>query len=233
MTRYLKAVGLALAAVFALGAMSASAALAQQGLLTTSDGKPATLLGVETGAAGSNAFTSFNAKTECAGAYIGHKFNVTPHTPLANKETTVTISPSYKNCDAFDPATHPLTMNMNGCDWVLHIGVTTGGIAGTYGATLDIVCPVGKSIEKHVYNDVAHTQSLCTIKIKGQTGLAGAHVTNTGGAFDLVGSIQNIHVTREGLCVFDGQGTTTTTGQLHVDLSFKSTTAGQNISITE
>ncbi len=55
MIRNLKALGLTLAAVFAMSAIAASAASAQQGTLT-SDG-PVTLYGTETGPAGSNAIT--------------------------------------------------------------------------------------------------------------------------------------------------------------------------------
>jgi hypothetical protein len=237
MIRNLKVLGLALVAVFAMSALAASAASAQgvQGEFTTSNGTAQTLIGTETGVAGSNALTSFGAKIECPGStYTAHKFNVTPHVAIPNKETTATITPHYKNCVAFNPASHPITVTMNGCDYVLHIGVTTGGVAGTYGATVDIVCPPNKVIEVHVYNNAAHTELLCTIKVKGQNGLAGAHVTNTAGTgtFDLTGLILGIHLEREGLCLLDGKGSTTTAGELDIDLNVKSS-SGVGVSVTD
>jgi hypothetical protein len=240
MIRNLKVLGLALVAVFAMSALAASAASAQgvQGEFTTSNGTAQTLIGTETGAAGSgaNALTALGAKVECPGSTLtGHKFNVTPHVAIPNKETTATITPHYKNCAAFNPASHPATVTMNGCDYVLHLGVTTGGVAGTYGATVDIVCPAGKVIEVHVYNNVAHTELLCTIKVKGgQNGLAGAHATNTAGTgtFDISGLILGIHVEREGLCLLDGKGSTTANGEFDIDVNVKSS-AGVGVSITD
>jgi hypothetical protein len=52
MIRNLKALGLALVAVFALSALAASAASAQQGVFTSSDGTAKTLIGTETGGLG-------------------------------------------------------------------------------------------------------------------------------------------------------------------------------------
>jgi hypothetical protein len=237
MIRNLKVLGLALVAVFALSALAASVASAQvqQGTFTSSNGTAQTLIGTETGLAGSNAYTSFGSRTECPGStYTAHKYNVTPHVAIPNKETTFTITPHYKNCVAFNPASHPMTVTMNGCDYVLHIGLTTGGVLGTYGATLDIVCPPNKVIEKHVYNDAGHTELLCTMKIKAQNGLAGAHFTNTPGTgtFDLQGTFAKIHVEREGLCLLDGKGNTTTSGELDTDLNIKSS-AGVGVSVTD
>jgi hypothetical protein len=237
MIRNLKILGLALVAVFALIALAASAASAQ-GKLTTSDGKPATLVGTETGVSGAglNAWTAFGSKIECIlGFGTGHQYNVTPHVPVPHGATTITITPHYKNCHTFIPETKPLTVTMNGCDWVVHIGATTGGVAGTYGGTADVVCPLGKNIEIHVYNSAAHTETLCTLTVTPRNGITGGHVTNTpaSGDLDVQGTGTGTVVHREGLCLLDGQGTTTEAGQMHGDATVKSATAGQNISISD
>jgi hypothetical protein len=214
----------------------ASAALAQsQGRFTSANGTAQTLIGTETGVAGANAWTTFGGRMECAGStFTFHKYNVTPHVAVANSETTFTVTPHYKTANSFSPEPHPGTLTMNRCDYVVHMTVTTGGVAGTFGVTVDILCPAGKVIEEHIYSDVAHTQLLCTLKVKGQTGLAGAHVTNTPASsdFDISGTIEKVHVEREGLCLLDGKGTTTTLGALDIDITIKSS-SGVGIAITD
>ena len=94
MTRILKALGLALVAVFALSAVAASTASAQQGTLT-SDG-PVTLTATETGV-GQNWFEAFAAKIECPGStFTGHKVATTPHTPISSGATEATLTPIWK-----------------------------------------------------------------------------------------------------------------------------------------
>jgi hypothetical protein len=130
MIRNPKALGLALVAVFAMSAMATSAASAQQGELTSKPVEGVTLIGSETGEAGSNALTAFGLRIECPqSTYTGHKYSETPHTLIPNGATTVTLTPDYKeenhNCRSF-PGNFPMTVSMNGCDYVLHFGETTG-----------------------------------------------------------------------------------------------------------
>jgi hypothetical protein len=222
MIRNLKALGILLAAVFAIGAVAASAASAQQGVLTA-DG-PVTLDMTETGI-GQNATTMFGEKIECQGTvYTGHQYNVTPHMPIPGPTTTITVTPHYNNanCTSF-PGPHKATITMNGCDFVFHIGNTIG--ADLYAVFADIVCPAGQQIEKHVYmapNNEA--MSICTYTIKPQAGLFGAQVTTTTGGndIDIRGSFQNIHVEKHGLC---GAGTTNF-GEWDIDLTVKGTGPG-------
>ncbi len=223
MIHNLKALGLALVATFALSAMAASAASAQQGVLT-SDG-PVTLDMFETGA-GQNATTMFGEKIECAGTiYTGHQYNVTPHMPIPGPTTTITVTPHYNNanCTAF-PGPTKATITMNGCDFVFHIGNTVA--ADRYALFADIVCPAGQKIEKHVYlapnNEEA---SWCTYTIGPQAGLPGGRLTTTtNGAedVDIVGAFKSIHVEKHGLC---GAGTTNF-GEWDVDLTVKGTGPG-------
>jgi hypothetical protein len=232
MIRNLKTLGFILGAVFAISAVAASAAWAQQGVLT-SDG-PVTLDMTEIGA-GQNATTMFGEKVECVGTtFNGHQFNVTPHQPIPGPATTITVTPHYNNanCTSF-PGPHKATITMNGCDYVFHIGNTVA--ADLYALTADIVCPVGQVIEKHVYvapnNEAA---ALCTFTIKPQGGLVGAHVRSTTMAndLDITGAFKNIHVEKHGPC---GAGTTNA-GEWDINLTVKGTNpAGQptGISVTD
>jgi hypothetical protein len=222
MIRNLKALGLALAATFALSAMAASAASAQQGVLT-SDG-PVTLDMYETGV-GLNATTMFGEKIECQGTvYTGHQYNVTPHMPIPGPTTLITVTPHYNNanCTAF-PGPRKATITMNGCDFVFHIGNTVG--ADRYALTADIVCPAGQKIEKHVYEGLNEEVPWCTYTIGPQFGLPGARLTTTtNGAndLDIIGAFENIHVEKHGMC---GAGTTNA-GKWDVDLTVKGTGPG-------
>jgi hypothetical protein len=206
MIRNLKTLGLALVAVFALSAVAASAASAQQGKFT-SDG-PVTLTGTEN-AAGPNAFTAFGLKVECPGStYTGHKYNQTPHVFIPNNNsTTATITPHYKqvaangdaNCRA-TPGNFPVTVHMNGCDYVIHLGVTTEP-PNTYGVLYDIVCPPNQEITLTAWTtDTLHTTGdapFCVIHIPPQVNLAGGHVRDTtDGTLDLNGTVTGITATR-------------------------------------
>lgn len=222
MIRNLKALGLALAAIFALSAIAASAASAQQGVLT-SDG-PVTLDMTETGN-GQNATTMFGEKIECQGTiYTGHQYNVTPHMPIPGPTTLITVTPHYNNanCTSF-PGPHKATITMNGCDFVFHIGNTVG--ADLYEVFADIVCPAGQQIVKHVYaapNNEA--MPICTYTIKPQAGLPGARVTTTTGVndLDIKGSFENIHVEKHGMC----GGGTTNFAKWDIDLTVSGTGPG-------
>lgn len=179
MIRNLKTLGVALAAVFAFSAVAASGAMAQtQGHLTSSTGVDFTLTGTEI-AGGLNVFTGpLGINVKCPGStYTGHKLTTTPHAFIASGETSTTITPKYVNCEE---AGIPRTVDMNGCDYQIDDSTTTGG-AGTYGVTVDIICPVGK--------EIVITGGACTVNVKGQTDVTGFHVTNqTGGHIRLHGS---------------------------------------------
>jgi hypothetical protein len=241
MTRNLKVLGLALAAVFAMSAVVASAASAQIQGFATSTG-PFTLSISETGAkgSGSNALTAFESKTECFGStYVGHKVGSTTEL-IASGSKEATITPTYneKECRAFSPGENEMTVETNGCDFVLHIGETTEK-AGTYGLSTDVVCPTGKLIHISVWAlGAKHETSnrLCTLKVPPQAGIKGPHLTNTAGSpddIDITGTFTNITVEREGLCTLDGKGKETKEGKLDVDLTAKGTTvAGVNTGLT-
>ncbi|MEX2081372.1 MAG: hypothetical protein WEC33_07120 [Dehalococcoidia bacterium] len=218
MIRNLKALGLAMAAAFAFSAIAASGASAQQGVLT-SDG-PVTLTATEN-KEGLNALTSFEGKTECPGStYTGHKFDVTPHELIPNQATTATLTPHYKQADCISEdaggTVRSSTVHMNGCDYVFHLGETTGG-EHTYGVTADVVCPKDKHIQVTVHTDQEHGPftRVCTVTVGPQTGLKGAHVTTDTANHDLdiKGTFTDIAVTKSGLCGHAEEAK----GEFHID----------------
>jgi hypothetical protein len=202
MMRNFKALGLALVALFAMSAVAASTASAQLGKIT-SDG-PVTLKGTETGA-GQNRLTAFGTNVECPGStYTGHKTN-TVSTALTSGETSVTIRPNYINCVQ---GGNPVTVDMNGCHYNFYDATTNpvGNKEGTYSVKADIVGPC---------THILVTTSLCTMTIKKQTGITGAHLKNTPvpDDVDLTGTFSGIHA----VCGF----LTTSNAQLDVDVTIE------------
>jgi hypothetical protein len=224
MIRKLQTLGLALMALFALSAMVAStASAAEQGKLT-SDGE-VTLTAAD--APGTlTTFTAFGLKTECNATYTGHTYNVTPHTRLTSGETTITVTPTYKNCTGILKAGGGKvaeTVTMNGCDLVIHIEKTV--VMGKWNASTDIVCPADTFVEIHAYTSAAHTSTLCTYKIKGQTGRSGAFFENlTPSTVTIGGPIKGINVKKEGLTC--GGMAETNEGEVDLDLQVAGLNAG-------
>lgn len=238
MIRNLKAMGLALVAVFALSAVVASAASAQ-GKLTTEGGQAVTLTGTETGVK-ANALTAFGIPVECPGSsYTGHKDNVTPHTFIPNLATSATITPHYAtNCLALN--TYPATVTKNGCDFVIRVGATTGeqtATKKTFAATFDVVCPAGKSIEVEVWEHAqAHTNvPWCTVKVGSQVGLVGAHVTSTPASddLDLDGTVEGIKASRSGTKAILCPTSETSAAKFDLDVTVKAhNSLGNPVGIT-
>jgi hypothetical protein len=189
MIRNLKVLGLATMAVLAVSAVAASAASAQANGTLTSTGN-VTLKGTEI--AGKSNSLTFVLAVECPGStYTGHKYNVTPHTFIPNDVSTITITPHYKQpCKS---GVGPSTVDLNGCDYVIHIGPTTA-TADQYSATYDIVCPEGKDITvTNWFSSAEHTENkeACVIHIAPQTGLAGGTIDdNTNGTTTLTGPVK-------------------------------------------
>jgi hypothetical protein len=197
MIRNLKALGLALVAVFAMSAVVASAASAAIPSLTAASG-PVTLSGSDT-AGTKSTLTAFGLKTECTGSYTAHKYNVTPREFIPSGATTITVTPVYTNCVGVIGGTStPATVTMNGCDYVLHVGNTVAGVE-KYGGTTDVVCPESQQIEVHVYTNSTHATTICTVKVPGQTGLVGGTVQNNAGNLKLGGPITGIRSTKTGI----------------------------------
>ena len=234
MIRNLKTLGLALMAVFALGAVSASAASA--GALTT-DG-PVTLKATETGEVTANRLTAFGAFIQCpestyAGHAVGGGF-------IPSGATTITLTPEYKQTTAggapncIGPFGWSATVETNNCDYVVHVGAKTGSPADTYGGTIDVVCPAGKEITVRIWTSESDhtskpTEPFCILHVPPQTGLKGADATDTtNGTIDVTGTVEGIRVLRTAqaadpspvLCATSE----TTTGKFDID----TTVTGKN-----
>ncbi len=165
MTLNLKALGLALFAVFAMSAVAASTASAQNAKITT-DGESVTLTGTETGEPLANSFTAFGQTLRCPGStFTGHKFETTPHVPVPNNAENVTITPTYVNC--VDQNEKPLTVSMNGCDYEFRHATTKNPNENTYTVTVYIVCSAGQ---------IEIKGGFCTVKVPAQGEKSGFHL---------------------------------------------------------
>jgi hypothetical protein len=233
MTRNLKALGLALVAVFALGAVVASAASAQVGTLTSTG--PVTLIGTQTGAASANQLTAFGGTTQCANVkYTGHKYNVTPHTFIPNDVSTFTVTPHFGTCTSKIGATSfPATVHMNNCDFVFHLEGTTPGVdTYTVKSTIEGGPPSPCFIDVTVFATAAkHTagESFCNLLITpNAAGYLGPHATDTtNGKVDFSGEITGLTVDKESptgsiLCPEE----TTNAGKLSQDITFEGKNEG-------
>ncbi|HEY8815882.1 MAG TPA: hypothetical protein VIP57_12360 [Candidatus Dormibacteraeota bacterium] len=218
MTRNLKVLGIALAAVFALSAMVASAASAAQAYIT-SDG-PFKLTASETGTE-TNRWKMFGTFTECPGTtYTGGKLNTTPEEVLSHElaETTVTIVPKYVNCVA-TALKLKAEIDMEGCDYVFHLGETTG-VADTYGVRFTIKCPAGKHIKKTIPAigcTITITERTGAFPEDSYTGLTAKDTTAPANDLDITGIVTGIEAHAGPGC--PGAGTTTKTGELGLDLT--------------
>jgi hypothetical protein len=234
--RNLKVLGLALAAVFAMSALTASAASAQTtiGKLTVASGTSATLDGTETGV---NRITAFGGFVECfASTVSGGKYRTTPHQSVPAGASEITLTPNWVNCTAVDGlGSHKATVTMKTCDYEARIGETTGGVANTYGLSIGVKCDgFGDTIQIDVYafsgSELGGIQ--CTVKIKAQEDLTGAHLTTDTVNDDLsiTGEITNIHAERSG----SGCATETTAfATQDIGLTVKGTDgSGNNVGIT-
>jgi hypothetical protein len=234
MIRNPKILGLALVALFAFSSVAASAASAANGLLT-SDG-PATLDATEI-AGQLNAFTAFGGEVKCPGSTItGHEVgSTTKGVPSGSSNATLTPTYNQANCLAIiSGSSHKLTITMNGCDYALHLG-ETNGVADTYKSTLDVICPAGASIITDAYFAAGNENlKVCESTIGPQTARAGGTVKDTTtGDLEVRGTYTNIAMSQTGAgCV---GGATTTTAELHANLTVKGTNAvkeNTNISLS-
>lgn len=186
MTRNFKALGLAAFALLALGAMVAPAAQAEVTLTTglTPSTHTATSLHATqynpTGNITDNNFTTAVGATNCSNALS----TFTGTTTGTNK--TLTITPNYVHCTTItkeDKAGTPVTVTLNGCDFLFNQPETlTGG--PKYTGTVSVICPAGKKIEVEVYaagSVTAHSVKICTLSIGETKNIAHVIYTNIPG----------------------------------------------------
>jgi hypothetical protein len=134
MIRNLKTLGVALAAIFALGAVIASAASAQQAFLT-SDGPLKELKGTQIGAASANRLTAIGTFTHCNVA--NYEANV--EGAETTHGTTFKVVPTYSECKSTALGVNT-DVEMHGCFYVFHLKETTASPADTYGVLSTLIC---------------------------------------------------------------------------------------------
>lgn len=177
MIRNLKLLGLALAAIFTLGAMGASAASAYQATYTLEKGvESANLTG--TGLAGSKAhqITLGQNGLTCSIAKFEGK--------ISGPTTQITLSPIFESCTATVAGIGegvPATITMNGCYFIYSINAGGAAEEDEYAGTLHIHCAEGKQIEVHLFGSLAqHSENkpTCTYGVEEQTLTENVHITN-------------------------------------------------------
>ncbi|HMJ72166.1 MAG TPA: hypothetical protein VK471_02250 [Solirubrobacterales bacterium] len=157
MIRNLKALGLALLAIFATSAVAASAASANPQFF--SEMEDTTLTGSQ-GLAMANILTTDLGELKCNVA----RFDGTMEPA---ETTTLTLKPTYEECKQ---AGENAVVTLHGCSYLFHLGENTE----TFEAKMDIECPDGEKI-------VIDTPE-CATTIPPQAGLGEVKFTNEGAA---------------------------------------------------
>jgi hypothetical protein len=219
MTRNLKALGLALVAVFAMGAVVASAAQAQ-GMFTTTG--PTTLRAVNEVPPELNVLTALKGGIACPNVvYTGHKVAETPHKFLANGAKETTITPHYGHCTG--PAGTGATVDMNGCDYVFDL--LGEAAADKYNIRATVICPAGKHItitfwktpkEHTEVGKVPFCHATVTESAAGYLGLTATDLTN--GHLTVKGSVGGIVVDKPAMGVLC-PAEEDKNGELHISIN--------------
>jgi hypothetical protein len=192
MIRNLKALGVALAAVFALSAVAATAASAQNGTITSTGN--VTLTATEN-AGQQNAFTTFGLEVKCPGStYTFHKLNSSTAF-IPNDVSQATITPHYKQPCVAEPGGFPTTIDMNGCDYAITLGTTTA-VANQYNTTFHVVCAGANQITTTIFTNAAKhaaNKPFCNLHMGTQSNLAGATAKdNLNGTIQINGTVKGI-----------------------------------------
>ncbi|HET7120877.1 MAG TPA: hypothetical protein VFI17_06455 [Solirubrobacterales bacterium] len=198
MTRNIKALGLALIAVFAMSAWIASAAQAAP-TVTLKDTNGATVgtadfTGEET--EGKHKFTVDGSSVECA--------NVAFSGTITDGETWTTVTPSYTECTAFGFL--GATVSTAGCDYKLMANAENA--ADTYSGEIEVFCNTGNAI-------TITAGGVCEAKVNSGTVInTGTTATNITGLSHEHLKLHNVNSevktekTKDGFgCPFNGTGT--------------------------
>jgi hypothetical protein len=148
--RNIKILGLMLAAMFAMSAVAATTASADE---FTAETYPVTLTGSNEPES-SDVFTTTAGPVTCKKAkYVG---------TTTGPSTSITIAPSYEECTGFG---FPAVVTVNGCHYVFNIvgGTSTNG-------DVDLVCPAGNQMT--VVAAVAGTTK-CIVHVSSQSDITG------------------------------------------------------------
>lgn len=220
MIRNLKVLGLAFAAMLALGAVAASAAQASEFAWDSGT----TILKAEQDATGGNQVFTVNAgKVECN--------RVTGDAAVSGTSSATVTSTSITYTDTSKEADHcigPLgtspKINMNGCNYAFHAGT---GSSGSSTGTADIVCGGGGPIKIEATG--------CEITVPEQSGLSSVtYKTVAGSPSDVTiePNVTNISYHQQGLfCANESPSNGTYKGNVTVK-GFNSLGAQTNVKIT-
>lgn len=213
MTRNLKALGLALIAVFAMSAVAASGASAQD-LFTTETGEPAYLHGEQVGEPG-NGDNEFNTHgldvpVTCEEA----TFETTEPSTIANGTDEVTVGVEYDECEFVE--TFPAFVDTEDCHFLLtgetHEGIDTDTEMGTgeEDATVSLECGGDGAIE------VTVPEIGCTLTMSAaqNQNLLGVTYESDGGDVFVDVTVDQIHYTTNFPCQLGGLPATGEDGYL-------------------
>lgn len=216
MTRNLKALGLALVAVFAMSAVVASAASAQD-KFTTANGNPAYLHGEQVGPIAENQFGINHTEN------LVHCENATFESTgtVANGAEKAVVHPTYTGCTSpFGEA----TVDTTGCDYVLtgttetHEKTETGGTETD--ATVNLECPGGEGVIK-----VTSAGCTMTMSPASNQNLLGVTYTNEGSGstadVKVHVTVDKIHLTANFICQLGGLPATSESGYLTETVTVK------------
>jgi len=196
MTRNLKALGLALVAVFAMGAVMASGASAFSFHFNSTAADGHTILNGKQ--IGLHKFTTTAGEVTCEVATFSG-------TTTSNTTTDVTITPSYEKCHInFFGSKVAATVNMNKCDYTVTSHQTSEPKPGeikTTEATIHLV-----NCEKAAEVVAAG----CTIKVNPEQTLGGQTITNGEEDIVLKTETKTIAYSHTGFTCGTGSGTTGT-----------------------
>jgi hypothetical protein len=201
----LKALGLALLAVFAMSAVAASAASAE-GVIT---GPAETVKMTATDITPSVFKYNATSQVRCHKHYEIGNIGETPHGWIDLPGATLTVKVTSSNCETFlnGKKVGIATVTMGTCDEVRHFG--TPSIGEIYHGSIDLECQSGSvTIDVYATGNPSHTGTpVCTFTLGQQTGLTGGTASSSGGDITFGGTTTGISASRTGI-VCGGAGST-------------------------
>jgi len=180
MTRNARALGLALVAMLAMGAVLASAASA---LTVTAAKYPAAISATQTN---TNTLSNGIRTVSCSEASLTGE--------IGAASETVQITPVYGGCTGNGGTT--ATVNANGCTYTLKPTVEHSATTGT--GTITVDCPEGKRILVDIWaTGKKHTEAkLCRLEVGAQGPLSGGEYHNTANGILLTINLTTVKVLR-------------------------------------
>jgi hypothetical protein len=195
MSHKLKALGLGLVAMMAVGALAVMNASASTGGHFTA---PAHSIIKGTEVAGSSHQLEF-VSHGLEGGIVCDEVTYSDYTSTQATETQVSVTPTYKKCHTTGAAAGTTTVHVNGCSYRFTVGVGATG-------TADVVCPAGSAI--------VITHPNCTITVPAQNNIGTLNYTTTteSGVHALTLDVNASFSTQYhgGICIFTGTSHTGT-----------------------